>query len=77
MSLPTYTPNVVIHSPRARKIARMVLDGIGAVLVIAMAVDASTDAFNILAVTVPVLAGWTAARTVFGFAVDTPNTPSE
>ena len=70
------TPNVVIQNPTARKIARIVLDVIGAALVITMAVDASTPAFDLLAVTVPVLAGWTAARTVFGFAVDTPNTPT-
>ena len=70
------TPNVVIQNPVARKVARVVLDVIGAALVITMAVDASTPAFDLLAVTVPVLAGWTAARTVFGFAVDTPNTPT-
>lgn len=75
MSFPAQTPNVVIHNPRARKIARVVLDVIGAGLVISMAVDAATDAFDLLALTVPVLAGWTSARTVFGFAVDTPNTP--
>lgn len=69
------TPNVVITNPRARRIARIVLDSVGAALVIGMAVDAATPAFDILPVTVPVLAGWTAARTVFGFTVDTPNTP--
>jgi len=69
-------PNVVITNPKVRKYARVVLDVIGAVLVIAMAVDASTPAFDLLAVTVPVLAGWTAARSVFGLAVDAPNTPT-
>lgn len=71
----TQTPNVVITNPTARRIARTVLDTVGAALVIVMAVDASTPAFDLLAVTVPVLAGWTAARTVFGFAVDNANTP--
>lgn len=71
----TQTPNVVITNPTARRIARTVLDSVGATLVIVMAVDASTPAFDLLAVTVPVLAGWTAARTVFGFAVDNTNTP--
>lgn len=73
---PGNTPNVVIHNPKARKIARIVLDVIGAGLVVSMAVDASTGAFDLLELTVPVLAGWTAARTVFGFTVDTPNTPT-
>lgn len=75
MSTPIVTPNVVIENPRVRKIARTVLDTLGAALVITMAVDASTPAFDLLAITVPVLAGWSAARTVFGLAVDNPNTP--
>ena len=74
--LPTQTPNVVIENPAARKIARTVLDVVGAVLVITMAVDASTEAFSVIEYTVPVLAGWSAARAVFGLAVDNPNTPS-
>lgn len=69
------TPNVVIESPRARKIARTILDVIGATLVITLAVDAATDAFDLLAVTTPTLAGWGAARSVFGLTVDNPNTP--
>lgn len=76
MTIPNETPNVVITNPKARKIARTVLDIIGAGLVITMAVDASTEAFTLLEATVPVLAGWTAARAVFGLAVDNPNTPS-
>lgn len=74
--LPTQTPNVVITNPKARKIARTVLDIVGAALVVTMAVDAATDAFSAVALTVPVLAGWSAARAVFGLAVDNPNTPS-
>lgn len=70
------TPNVVIENPKARKIARTILDVIGAGLVITMAVDASTDAFNLLELTTPVLAGWGAARAVFGLTVDNPNTPT-
>jgi len=71
-----YTPNVVITNPTARKIARIILDVIGAALVITMAVDAATDAFNAVAITTPILAGWGAARSVFGLVVDLPNTPS-
>ncbi|GAA4774748.1 hypothetical protein [Microbacterium gilvum] len=75
MTLPTQTPNVVIENPKVRKIARTVLDTIGAALVVTMAVDAATDAFNLLAVTTPTLAGWGAARAVFGLTVDNSNTP--
>lgn len=69
------TPNVVITNPTARRIARTVLDIVGAVLVVTMAVDAATDAFTVSAVTTPLLAGWGAARAVFGLTVDNPNTP--
>ena len=74
--LPTQTPNVVIENPAVRKYLRLGLDFIGAALFITLAVDASSEAFNLLEYTVPVLAGWTAARTIFGFAVDAPNTPT-
>ena len=70
-------PNVVITNPKARKVARTVLDVVGAALVIFMAIDAATEAFNLIPITTPVLAGWTAARSVFGFAVDNPNTPTQ
>lgn len=73
---PLQTPNVIIESPRARRVARRILDVVGAALVITMAVDASTPAFDLLAVTVPVLAGWSAARSVFGLTVDDQNTPN-
>lgn len=73
--LPQQTPNVIIKSPQARRVARRILDVVGAVLLITMAVDASTEAFDLLAVTVPVLAGWSAARSVFGLTVDDQNTP--
>ena len=72
----TTVPNVVIKNPKARKIARTVLDVIGAALVVTMAVDAATDAFTVVAITTPVLAGWGAARAVFGLTVDNPNTPA-
>ena len=69
------TPNVIIKSPRARKIARTTLDVIGAILAVAIAVDGATDAFNLIPVTTPILAGWGAARAVFGLTVDNGNTP--
>lgn len=74
--LPTQTPNVVIESPKARKVARTILDVIGAALAISIAVDGATDAFSLVEYTVPILAGWGAARAVFGLAIDNPNTPS-
>lgn len=75
MDYSTVTPNVIIENPKARRIARTVLDSIGAALVISMAVDAATPAFDLLPVTVPILAGWSAARTVFGLTIDNMNTP--
>ena len=72
---PDNTPNVVISNPKLRRGIRITLDTIGALLFIALAVDASTEAFNWLEITTPALAGWTAARVVFGFSVDDTNTP--
>lgn len=71
----TNTPNVVIESPSTRKALRTTLDVIGGLAFIAVAVDVSSPAFDIAAITGPVLAGYAAARVVFGFAVDNPNTP--
>lgn len=69
------TPNVVIHNPRVRKIARTILDVTGAVLGTIIIVDMNSDALNLSAVTVPALAAWSYLRLVFGQAVDNPNTP--
>ena len=76
MAVPTQTPNVVIESPKARKIARTVLDVIGALLGTAIVVDVASTAFDLVAVTAPAMAGWTYLRFVFGQAVDNPNTPT-
>lgn len=69
------TPNVVIENPKARKIARTVLDVAGAALGTVVAVDLASDAFDAVALTGPALAAWTYLRLVFGQAVDNPNTP--
>lgn len=69
------TPNVVIESPRIRKVVRTGLDVIGGVAFIAQVADIASPAFDIGAVTIPVLAAYAAARVVFGFAVDNTNTP--
>lgn len=74
--LPTQTPNVVIENPRARKIVRTVIDVIGAAAFVAAAVDLASAEIDLATVTVPVLAGYGAARSVFGFIVDNPNTPA-
>lgn len=72
---PSETPNVVIENPRIRKSLRTVLDTIGGLTFIAVAVDVASTDFDIAAVTTPILAGYAAARVVFGFAVDNTNTP--
>ena len=75
-AFPDHTPNVGIENPKTRKIVRTIVDVIGAAVFVAMAVDASSTAFDIAAFTVPVAAGYTAVRSVFGFAVDNRNTPT-
>ncbi|GAA5198470.1 hypothetical protein [Microbacterium jejuense] len=74
--LPSQTPNVVIESPKVRKTVRTVIDVIGALAFVAMVVDQASPAVDIAAITVPVLAGYGALRSVFGFVVDNRNTPS-
>lgn len=73
--LPTQTPNVIIENPRVRKVTRTVIDVIGAAAFVAATVDLSSAQIDISAFTVPILAGYGAARSVFGFVVDNPNTP--
>lgn len=73
---PSPTPNVVIESPKVRRIIRTVLDVIGGAAVIVQAADAVSTSFDVGAITVPVLAAYATARVVFGFAVDNPNTPT-
>lgn len=72
---PTETPNVRIENPRARKIARTVLDVIGALVGTVIVVDLASDVFDATAITAPVVAAWSYLRLVFGVAVDNPNTP--
>lgn len=73
MSSPT--PNVVIENPRARRIARTVLDVVGLVLGTVIVVDATSGAFDLTAWTAPALVGWAYLRAAFGLSVDNPNTP--
>jgi hypothetical protein len=76
MSTPTQTPNVNIENPTVRRVLRTVLDTIGGLTFIAGAVDLVSPELDLIAFTVPIMAGYTAARVVFGFAVDNPNTPT-
>lgn len=70
------TPNIVIPNPKVRAGIRTALDSIGGAAVIAEAVDLASPAFDLGWLIYPVLAGYAMARVVFGFAVDTPNTPA-
>ncbi len=72
---PAQTPNVVIENPKARKIARTVLDVAGVILGTVVIADASSPAFDVAAFTVPALGVWSYLRLAFGLAVDNPNTP--
>lgn len=71
----TQTPNVVIENPQVRRVLRTVLDSVGGVTFIAIAADQASAAFDVSAWTIPIMAAYTAARVVFGFAVDNTNTP--
>lgn len=73
----THTPNVVIENPNARRVARTVLDVIGAAIGTLIVVDAASDAIDVVAYTAPILAGWSYLRLVFGLGVDNPNTPKK
>ena len=75
MSTPSPTPNVNIESPKIRRIVRTTLDTIGGLAFIAAAADVVSPELDFMSVTGPILAGYAAARVVFGFAVDNPNTP--
>ena len=70
------TPNVVIKNPQKREAIRTVLDSFGGLAFIATAVDTAAPGIDIHMWTIPALAGYAAARAVFGFAIDNPNTPS-
>ncbi|WP_336633621.1 MULTISPECIES: hypothetical protein [unclassified Microbacterium] len=69
------TPNVNIENPKVRKAVRTILDTFGGLTFIAQVIDVTSPAFDISGFTIPALAGYAAARVVFGFAVDNPNTP--
>lgn len=70
-------PNVVIANPAARRIGRTLIDVATLILGVTVAVDVSSDAFDLLAWTAPVAAGLTVLRFAFGQAVDNPNTPKK
>lgn len=74
-TLPSETPNVVVENPKVRKVLRSVIDAIGGLTFIAGAVDLASADLDFAAWTIPVMAAYTAARVVFGFAVDNTNTP--
>ena len=70
------TPNIVIESPKVRKVLRTIIDTIGGLTFIVGAVDLSSPTLDLVWLTVPIMAAYMAARPVFGFTVDNSNTPS-
>lgn len=71
------TPNVRIQNPKARRIARTVLDVTGLALGAVIVADASSGAFDVVAVTAPAMAVWLFLRAGFGLGIDNPNTPKD
>ena len=68
-------PNVVLTNPKARKVARTILDVATLVVAVVVAADLASPAFDALAVTTPALAVLGVLRPAFGLGVDNPNTP--
>lgn len=73
---PTETPNVVVSNPAIRKGANIVLGVVGLLVGTATVIDASTAAFDISAITIPVTVGYAYLAAIFGLAVTTPNVPT-
>lgn len=73
---PMPTPNVVIKNPTVRERIRTSVDVYGAAVFVVGAVDAASAGFDLAWLLVPAGAAYIAIRTVFGFAVDNPNTPT-
>lgn len=71
------TPNVVVENPNVRRAANIFLGVVGLIVGTAVVVDASTPAFDISAITIPVTVGYAYLAGVFGLAVTTPNIPSK
>lgn len=76
-NFPTETPNVTIENPTTRKRVRSLIDYFGAAVFVVGAVDLASGAFDLSPILIPAGAAYIAVRTVFGFAVDNKNTPSE
>lgn len=73
--VPSNTPNVVVENPSVRRTANVVLGVVGLLVGTATVVDASTLAFDITAITIPVTVGYVYLAAIFGLAVTTPNIP--
>lgn len=75
MSDPTETPNVVIESPQIRRIANIVVGGLGILLGTLIVVDGSAPQFDVSFVTGPASAGLLYLGSALGLAVTLPNIP--
>lgn len=76
MSTPTQTPNVVVHDPRVRKVANVLLGASSLVVSSAVVLDVASPAFDWSAFTTPASALVLFLGGVFGLAVTTPNVPT-
>lgn len=73
---PTQTPNVVVQNPAVRKVANVVLGVALIVFPAAIVLDASTDALDFSAWTVPAMAVTSFLAGIFGLSVTAPNVPA-
>ncbi len=72
---PSTTPNVVLSNPTVRLVANIVLGALGIILGTIIAVDGSTNAFDLSDYTVPISVGYAYLCGVFQIAVSAPNVP--
>ena len=68
-------PNVVIQNPKARRIARTVLDIVGILLGLLIIVERTTVGLDFGDLTMTLMTCWMFLRAAFGLGVDNPNTP--
>jgi len=71
----TETPNVVIESPRIRRIITQIMGTIGAVIAVASAVDIAAPQLDFHNWTYPVAAGFAVLTSYYGISVTLPNIP--
>jgi len=72
---PTETPNVVIESPKIRKVLNVAVSTALVLVGTAAAVDGASPAFDISTITIPASVGLLYVAAAFNLVVTLPNVP--